>query len=220
MRPFRLPTIVGILLVIALAGALIALFEWYSRRPTTASGSVVPVHVAITNISDTGFTVVWVTPGPATGAVKIISPKHTPSTFFDDRDTTGTMKRYTTHSVTLRSLTPATTYTFQILSNGKSYAEVNKPYAATTASTISGGGTGLEPAYGTINDAGGSPVAGAIVLVTLEQGQLLSTLTSPSGSWLLSLGFARTASLTKYLDGKERIMETIRVLWGDQEAAA
>ncbi len=220
MRTFRLPTIVGILLVIFLVGAVIAAFEWYSRKPTTASGSTVPANVAIANISDTGFTVVWITPNPATGAVKLISPKHTPSTFFDDRDTTGTMKRYTTHSVAIRSLIPATTYTFQILSNGKSYTDGGKAYAVTTASTISGGGTGLEPAYGTINDAGGLPVSGAIVLVTLEQGQLLSTLTSPSGSWLLSLGLARTASLAKYLDGSQRLTETIRVLWGDQEATA
>lgn len=217
---FRIPTFVGILLVIALVGAVITLFEWYSRKPSTASGSVVPIHVAVTNISDTGFTVVWTSALPATGIVTLLSPKHTPSTFFDDRDTTGKMRNYTTHSVTLRSLAPATSYTFQILSNGKRAYQGGKPYTVTTASTISGGGTGLEPAYGTINDVGGSPVAGAIVLVTLEQGQLLSTITSPSGSWLLSLGFARTASLAKYLDGTERLTETIRVIWGDQEATA
>lgn len=217
---FRIPTFIGILLVLALVGAVIAFVEWYGRRPGVASGSAVPANVTITNSSDRGFTVVWTTPNPATGAVKLVSPKHTPSTFFDDRDTTGTMKRATTHSVTLPSLTAATSYTFQILSNGKSHSDGGKPFRATTASTLSAEGTGLEPAYGTVNDVGGSPVAGAIVLVTLEQGQLLSTLTSPSGSWLLSLGFARTASLVKYLDGTQRLTETIRVLWGDHEATA
>lgn len=217
---FRIPTIVGILLAIMLVGSIIALFEWHAKKPTTAGGSVAPSNVAITNISDKGFTVVWTTSDPATGAVKLISSKSTPSTFFDDRDTTGTMKRYTTHSVTVRSLTPSTTYTFHILSNGKTYAQDGKPYTATTAPPTPGGGSGLEPAYGTVNDAGGSPVAGAIVLVTLEQSQFLSTLTSPSGSWLLSLGFARTASLTKYMDGQNRLTETIRVLWGSEEAAA
>lgn len=217
---FRMPTFVGILLVVALVGAIIAVFEWYSRKPSTASGSTVPANVAATNISNTGFTVVWITPNPATGVVKLLSPKHTPSTFFDDRDTTGTVKRYTTHSVTLRSLTPATSYTFQILSNGRGYIESGKPYLVTTAPAIGGKGTGIEPAYGTINDTAGSPVAGAIVLVTIEQGQLLSTVTSASGSWLLSLGFARTASLAKYLDGTSRLTETIRVLWDGQETSA
>lgn len=218
---FRIPTFVGILLVIALVGAIITLFEWYSRKPSSASGSVVPTNVAVTNVTDTGFTVVWTSASPATGVVTLLSPKHTPSTFFDDRDTTGKMKTYLTHSVTLRSLAPTTSYTFQILSNGKRYNEEDaKPYSITTALGISGRDTGLEPAYGAINDAGGSPVAGAIVFVTLEQGQLLSAITSLSGSWLLSLGFARTASLTKYLDGTNRLTEMIRVLWGDQEATA
>lgn len=218
---FRIPAFIGILLVIALVGAVIYLFESYSRRPGQASGSVSPVNVAVTNVTDTGFTVVWTTPDLATGAVKLISPKHTPSMFFDDRDTTGKLKSYSTHMVTIRSLTPATLYTFQILSNGKSSTTgLIKPLNVTTASTISGGGTKLEPAYGMVNDVVGSPVSGAIVFVTLEQGQLLSTMTSPSGSWLLSLGFSRTASLDKYLVGRERIMETIRVIWGDQEATA
>lgn len=218
---FRIPAFIGILLVIAFVGAVIYLFESYSRRPGQANGSASPVNVAVTNVSDTGFTVVWTTPDPATGAVKLISPKHTPSMFFDDRDTTGKLKSYSTHMVTIRSLTPATLYTFQILSNGKSFTTgLTKPLNVTTASTISGGGTKLEPAYGMVNDVVGSPVSGAIVFVTLEQGQLLSTMTSPSGSWLLSLGFARTASLDKYLDGRERIIETIRVIWGDQEATA
>jgi len=220
-KGFRIPTFIGILLVTLLAGAVIFLFESYSRRTGQAGGSVVPTNVVITNVTDTGFAVVWTTPDPATGTIKLVSPKHTPSAFFDDRDTTGKLKSYSTHMVTIRSLTPATLYTFQILSNGKNFTTgVAKSYDATTARTISGGGTELEPAYGAINDALGSPVAGAIVLVTLEQGQLLSALTSPSGSWLLSLGFSRTASLDNYLDGKERITETIRVIWGDQETTA
>ncbi|MEK7544151.1 MAG: Ig-like domain-containing protein [Patescibacteria group bacterium] len=219
-RPFRIPTILGLLLVVILVSTVIALFEWYGRKPSSASESIVPADVIVSNISDTGFTIVWTTSNPATGNVTLLTPKHTPSTYFDDRDTTGKMKAYVTHSVTVRSLSPSTSYTFRILSNGKSYTEGDKPYAATTATTISGGGTLLEPAYGTINDEGGLPVAGAVILLTIEQGQLLSTVTSPSGSWLLSLGFARNASLTKYLNGEGRLTETIRALSNNQEASA
>lgn len=218
---FRIPAFVGIILVIAFASIVIVLSERFSRSPSTASGSVVPVNVMVTNITDVGFTVVWTTSNPATGSVKLISPKHTPAMFYDDRDTTtGKMKTYVTHSVTIRSLTQGTTYTFQILSNGKVVTPNGKPYSTTTASAIASGGTSLEPAYGTINDTGGSPAAGAIVLVTIEQGQVLSAITSPSGSWLLTLGSARTSSLDSYLDGTNRLTETIRVLWGDQETTA
>lgn len=221
MRPRtpRMPTIVGILLVFSVIG-IIAFFEWFEKRPTSASGSTVPINIQLTNISDTSFSVVWITGAPATGMVSITSPKHTPMTFFDDRDTNKKLVPYTTHMVTIRSLSPSTQYSFQLISNGKSFANNGSPYTISTASTISGGTTGLEPAYGTIHDMGGSPVSGAIILMTIEQGQLLSTITSPSGAWLLSLGFARTATLTKYLDGTNRLTETIRVLWGDQETTA
>lgn len=174
----------------------------------------------LTNISDTSFSVVWITGAPATGMVSITSPKLTPRTYFDDRDTNKKLVPYTTHMVTIRSLTPSTQYSFQLISNGKSFTSNGSPYTISTASTISGNTSGLEPAYGAINDMGGSPVAGALILMTIEQGQLLSTITSPSGSWLLSLGLTRTASLAKYLDGTNRLTETIRVLWGDQEATA
>lgn len=216
----RIPTLMGVILVIAVVGVVIALFEKFSRGSTGATGSVVPQDVAITNIGDKNFTIIWTTPNPATGAVSIRSPKQNPSTAFDDRDTGGTMKKYVTHSVTVRSLTPGTTYTFQILSNGKSYSNQDNPYTTTTAILLPGDGSGLEPAYGTINDGSGSPVSGAIIIVTPEQGQTLSTLTSPSGTWLLSLGFARNASLARFLSNDGRLTETIRVLYNNQESTA
>lgn len=216
----RIPTLMGIILVVAVVGVVIALFEKISRGSSRATGSVVPQDVAVTNIGDKSFTVVWTTPNPATGAVSILSPKQNLSTAFDDRDTGRAMKQYSTHSVTVRYLTPGTTYTFQIVSNGKNYSNQDKPYLASTASTLSGDGSGLEPAYGSINDSTGSPVSGAIVIVTPEQGQTLSAVTSPSGTWLLSLGFARTASLTRYLSNEERLTETIRVLYNNQESTA
>lgn len=218
---FRIPTIAGLILVVIAAGLIIALFEKLTRMPTDARGSSVPQDVAVTNVGDKGFTVVWTTPNPATGMISILSPKTSPSTAYDDRDTGGgSPKPYLTHSVTVRSLSPATPYTFAILSNGKKYLDNNGPYSATTAVSISGESSGLEPAYGTVHDSAGTPVGGAIVLITIERGQLLSTVTSPSGTWLVSLGFARNASLSKYLSSDERLTETIRVLSGNQEATA
>lgn len=216
----RIPTMVGLLLTIVLVGVVVAFFEWYSRKPSSASGSVTPLSVFVTNVTDTSVTIVWTTSAPATGIVKLAATKRMPAVYFDDRDTTGKMKPYTTHSVTIRSLTPATSYSFHILSNGKNYTNAGKPYIVTTASTLTGEGTGLEPAYGAVSDGNGLPVVGAIVLLTLERGQLLSTLTSLSGSWLVSLGYARTASLTEYMDGSNRLTATIRILYQNEEATA
>lgn len=216
----KIPTLMGIILLIAVVGVVIALFEKFSRGSSRATGSVVPQDVAITNVGDKNFTVVWTTSVPATGAVSVLSPKQRLSTVFEDRDTGGTMKQYSAHSVTVRSLNPGTTYTFQIVSNGKQYANQDKPYMASTASTLSGEGSGLEPAYGSVHDGAGSPVSGALIILMPEQGQALSTLTSPSGTWLLSLGFARNSSFTRYLSNEGRLTETIRVLYNNQESTA
>lgn len=215
----RIPTIVGILLVLSVIG-IIAFFEWFEKSPTSASGSTVPINIQLTNISDTSFSVVWVTGSPATGMVSVAAPKLAPMTYFDDRDTNGKLNPYTTHMVTVRSLTPSTQYSFQLLSNGKTFTSKGSPYNISTASTISGGTSGLEPAYGIIHDAKGAPLSGAIILLTLEQGQVLSTLTSASGSWIIPLSLARTLLLDRYIDGSDRKTETIRVVWNDQEASA
>jgi len=218
-RAPRIPTIVGILLVLSVIG-IIAFFEWFEKSPTSASGSIVPVNIQLTNISDTSFSVVWVTGLPATGVVSVSSGKLAPMTYVDDRDTNGKLNRYTTHMVTVRSLTPSTQYAFRLLSNGKSFTNNGSPYSISTASIIQSGTSGLEPAYGIINDTKGSPLSDAIILLTLEQGQVLSTLTSASGSWLIPLSLARTLLLDRYIDGSERRTETIRVVWNDQEASA
>ncbi len=218
-RTPRIPTIVGILLVLSVIG-IIAFFEWFEKSPTSASGSIVPVNIQLTNISDTSFSVVWVTGIPATGIVSVTSGKLAPMTYVDDRDTNGKLNRYTTHMVTVRSLTPSTQYAFQLLSNGKSFTNNGSPYRISTASILQSGTSGLEPAYGIINDTKGSPLSDAIILLTLEQGQVLSTLTSASGSWLIPLSLARTLLLDRYIDGSERRTETIRVVWNDQEASA
>lgn len=215
----RIPTTIGILLVLSVIG-IIAFFEWFEKSPTSASGSIIPVNMQLANISDTSFSVVWVTQSPATGMVSVTSPKLAPMTYFDDRDTKAKLNPHTTHMVTVRSLTPSTQYSFQLMSNGKSFANNGSPYSITTAPTIDGGTGGLEPAYGIIHDTKGSPQPDTIILLTLEQGQVLSTITSVSGSWLIPLSLARTLLLDRYIDGSDRKTETIRAIWNDQEASA
>ncbi len=218
-RTPRIPTIAGIVLIFIVIG-VIAFFEWFDRRPTSASGSILPINVQMTNISDTSFSIVWNTGTPATGTVLVTSPKLTSTTYFDERDTNGKRNSYISHMVTIRALTPTTAYSFQLISNGKSFTNNGSPYSIITAPAINGKTSGIEPAYGVIHDTKGSPQPDTIILLTIEQGQVLSTLTSASGSWIIPLSQARTFSLDRYIDGSDRKTETIRALWNDQEASA
>jgi hypothetical protein len=120
----------------------------------------------------------------------------------------------------VRSLVPGTTYTFAIISNGKKHLDNGKPFRATTAVSISGQGSGLEPAFGEVHDSAGTPLGGAIMLITIEGGQRISTVTSPSGAWLVSLRLVRNAALSQYISSENRLTESIRAIYGVEESSA
>lgn len=216
----KIPTIIGLLLIMGVVGVVIVLFENASRSQSRASGSEQPKNIQLTNISSTSFTVTWLTDSPATGTVRLSVSALRSTTAFDDRDTNGKLTSYQAHSVTVRSLSPNTNYSLKILSNGKSYGDNGKPLSVHTAPTIGKGSSGLEPAYGTIMTPSGSPANGALVYLTLEGGQLLSTITNTSGSWLITLNASRTIALDRYIAPADRITESIRVMTNEGEATA
>lgn len=216
--PTKIPTIVGLILVVLIVGAVAVVSESYLRTATTASGSIEPANIQITNVSDTTFTVSWTTQLPATGALSIAS-SHGTQVLFDDQDTK-VQGKYLTHSVTFRAAIPDTEYSITILSNGKKKLNGNVPYRARTGPLLTTVTGNLEPAYGTIVTENNQPVSGALVYVTLEGGQTLSTVSKRSGTWLIPLNLARTADLTSYLPVTDRMTETIIVRAGGPETSA
>ena len=205
-------------MVILIVGIIVVGSESYLRSATTASGSIQPANVQITNISDTTFTVSWTTQLPATGALSITSSRGT-QMLFDDQDTK-VQGKYLTHSVTLRSAAPETEYSITILSSGKKKLNGNVPYTVHTGPLLTTASGNLEPAYGTIVTEMNQPVRGALVYVTLEGGQTLSAISKPSGTWLIPLNLVRTQDLTSYLPVTERMTETIIVRASSQETNA
>ena len=212
--------VAGILLLVFLVGG-IAVAERLFRQPTTASGSVTPTNVTIANVTDSSFNVTWTTQFPATGAVEAQSANDKKRVIFDERDTDArSVKKYTTHSVTVRNLAPDTSYGVTILSAGKPMRDAGKPYPGRTAPTVAPVTAGLEPAYGMVTTATGAPADGALVYLTLEGSQTLSTLVKPSGSWMVPLNLVRTQDLSRYLALTERMTENITVVFNGEQTAA
>lgn len=204
--PTKIPTLLGIFLVIIVVGVIAVGSESFMQTQTRASGSIQPAGVTITNISDTTFTVSWTTPVPATGAISVGG-----RVLFDDQDTK-TQEKYTSHSVTFRGASASTSYEVTIVSDGKKSLDGDKPYSIRTAPTLTTTSGNLEPAYGTILNADTSPVKGALVFVTLDGSQTLSTVTKPSGTWLIPLNLIRTKDLTSFLPVTERMNVNITVM--------
>ncbi len=227
MKTIRtIPTLFGLTLVIALVALAGYVFDRVFRFETRASGSTTPEQVTFTNISDTSIAVSWTTASSATGAVLVEGPGQKRQTIFDERDTESPKSKkdltaYTTHSVTVRNLKPTSLFSLKIVSNGKTYLNRGKPYSIQTGPTLTSVSNGLDPAYGTILDTTGQPIAGAIVYLRLDGGQELSALTKPNGTWLIPLNLSRTSDLLSSLtaDG-DRLEETIHVRTRGEQAQA
>lgn len=223
MHERKIPTIIGLLLVGFAVMMFRFAFERMSPLLTRASATQSPQNVTVANISDTSFTVSWITNEQTTGALVIdgINPP-----IYDDRLTITpksnqqASQSFSTHSISVRNLKSETAYRFRILSGGKMFLNNGSMYETKTAQTVTGTGSNLEPAYGQVTTPSGAPAEGAIVLLTPENGQTLSALVNASGSWVIPLNLVRTEDFTKYIDPAERINESLLIRSPEGESSA
>ncbi len=208
--PKKIPTIVGLFLIIFIIGAIVVLQNVF-LAPSNASGSQAPSSVHMSNVSDSTFTVSWTTQLPTTGTILVSAPGKSNQIYYDDRDSSGKLNTYTTHSVTVRDAKPETNYSITLLSNSKYYDNKGRAYSLQTAQALPPNTIGLEPAYGTVHTTTDRPEDGALVYLTIDGSQELSTLTKSSGLWLIPLNQIRTADVTSYLPTVDRMTEHIIV---------
>jgi hypothetical protein len=217
--PSKIPTILGLILVITIVGGIIML-ERIFRSPSNASGSQSPENIHITNISDTSFTFSWTTQLPVSGTILVSTTGKSNYMYYDQRDSTGKLGSYVTHGVTVRDAKPSSEYTVTILSGGKQYLDNGKAFIVHTPVSIAPNSNGLEPAYGTILSTNDDSLEGVLVYLTVDGGQELSAMTKASGLWLIPLNQMRTGDLTGYLPTIERMTENILVQTNGMESSA
>lgn len=225
--PKKIPTLLGLFLAVLLVGGFIVGFEQASRMPSIASADIEPKNVEVTNVSDTSFTVSWITNAPTTGAVIVAGLSQKPEVVFDQRDlssdqsTNGShLGQYSTHSTIFRSGGPNTSYTIQVLSNGKTFAPLGLS-TVKTGQTLIGSASTRGPAYGSVVLSNGQGADGALVYLTISGSQKLSTLVTSGGTWLIPVNLVRSADLAQFLPfPKERITEEIVVRTQEGVASA
>lgn len=190
-RTKKIPTIIALLILLIGVGGGIFLLENKPKGSTKATTSSEPVSVLVTNLSDTSFTVTWLTKELSTGSLIYSSKKNnSPQIALDDRDIDDKPKPYLTHHVTIRNLSPVSAYEFTMISGDKKYQDAGKPYSITTAGKLESA-TNLEPAYGQVLTSQNQPAEGSLVIINLPQSLPLSTLVKSSGNWLIPLNMAR-----------------------------
>lgn len=216
--PTRIPTIIGILLLVVLISGIAFFVERVFRTETKASGSREPKQIRITNISDTAYTVSWTTELPTTGTLLVATKGKSNKVYFDERDHTGNLGEYHAHSITVRDVLADSDYTVTPLINGKPHILADKPIPIHIPSSLPINTGGLEPAYGVVQNEDGTAATDVLLYMTIEGGQELSALTKPSGSWIIPLNQTRTADLTSYLPVIERMNETIQLYSGTNQS--
>jgi len=187
----RIPTLVGLLILI---GGLIAGVFLVSQRQglgTSAGPTESPKNVRVTNRGTNTFSVSWTTDTPTTGFVKYSeNPARITTPAGDVRDQiSGSAQSYTNHYVNITGLSADTTYYFVIGSGPQTYNDDGKPFQIRTGPQV------IPPPEDVINgvivSGSATPVNGAIVYVEAEGGEALSTTTKVDGTWRLNLASSR-----------------------------
>jgi len=167
-------------------------------------GSIEQITVAVTNVTDTTFTVSWTTAEAKTGSIKMGTSPETVSTTVDDKRGAATSAR--THYVEVTGLSPSTPYYFDAVSGALTYNNGGAHYSVTTGPTL--GAPSSDTIYGQVFKSDGStPAEGTIAYVKVRDNnaaggsgdsQTLSCLIDADGYWYVNIGPVRTTDHSAY----------------------
>ncbi len=214
----RIPTIAGVaVLVFGLIAGGVLFSQGTAVFSPRATPQTTPKSIKITNLTESSFTVTYLTDAPSEGIVKYGTDPETPNSrsaqvATDDRVQLGTSTttQFNLHHITIRGLQPKTTYHYIISASGSEYDNNGQPFSITTAER-SGAPTAAKTIYGSVSNQTGTPAEGAIVYVSFENAGLLSSLVKQSGSWAVPLSNARTPDGTSYAQVTDETLLAISV---------
>lgn len=205
--------IILIIIALGLAATYYLVFQktqFFSKAGTDD----IPQKIHITNVTDTAFTVSWVTQKEVIGFISLQQGGNE-NTINDDRDKDRPKKRFT-HHVSLKKLNPATKYSFKIGSGSKVVDKYGKPFEVSTAPISNNTPPLAQPVFGKILNADKTAQDDVLVYINIPGATPLSSYTKESGNFLITLTNARTANLQNYIEIEEGRQFNIKVEAGPQ----
>lgn len=170
-----------------------------------AAPSENPQNIRITNITDTSLTVTYTTDTKVIGTIAIGQDKNNLQPVLDERDQeSGMPHEYVTHSITARSLTPNTKYIFSVTSGKTTYLNHDQYFTVQTAPTLTSSPSSQQPVTGKIINPDSTIPTDALIYVTAEKGQIVSTLVKSSGIYTIPLNIYRTDDLQQNFAFQEK----------------
>lgn len=192
----RIPTLLGLVLVVALVAAVgfttqavQKITKIFSRAEDVSSVT----NVDIANLTDTSVTVFWSTETKTAGAVFYgKSSGLGESVAVDDRDHNSAGSKYFVHFVRLTGLQPNTKYFYKIGVDTKTVGNPTKsdaPYEITTLPANKSGPI-IDPIFGKVLDSSGNPIASVLTIWQSRGDQKIASLSKSDGSYVLPIGNA------------------------------
>ena len=213
----KIPTLLGILLIavgIVLTSSLVRQGIIFI---TKASPTSIPKNVKITNITDSSFTVSYSTDDKVIGSINFGENTNLGQVTRDDRDQqSGGLTAVKLHNITVRNLKPKTNYFFTITSGEDAFFNNDQPYQVSTALPIEETPNQQEPITGRVLLPDGSNAKEAIVFITIDNAQTISTLIKSDGSYILPLNSLRTSDLSSYFEFSNDVIKMMVIGEGNQ----
>ncbi len=163
--------------------------------------------VEITNLTDTSFTVIWLSDTPVEGQVNFgTSAAALSEVAIDQRDSALTKGEYTSHSVLVQRLEPETEYFFEIISGSETLKDDGEPFKVTTFKTLSS-----PPSFNTVSGkvSGTTDPEDVVIVLNLEDGDgsgttgsstKASAIPDASGNWIATVGEMRKSDGSEYFN--------------------
>jgi hypothetical protein len=194
----KIPTLLGVLVIAIGVGITTFLVNQSTLFKSNASLSDQPKDVRITNITDTSFTVSYSTDSQVPGSLNYGKDKNLGQSALDDRDQqSGNLANYNIHNITVRLLSQQTQYFFTINSGQTNYLNNGQPFNVSTGPTL-GNPSSQTPMTGKIILPDGTTPNEALIYVTMDGAQVISTLVKSDGSYILPLNSLRITDSSAY----------------------
>ncbi len=163
--------------------------------------------VKIVNLTDTGFSVIWISEEKEEGYIKYgTSSSNLNSQAVDERDSISVKGEYYVHMASTSRLLPETEYFFEIVSGDETYDNNGSQYSVTTGSTLSS----PPPFDSAGGDISGLPDHGeAVIVAYVEDGDgagtggrssEMATIVDDNTRWILSIADIRSSDGTSYFE--------------------
>ncbi|MGH7202853.1 MAG: Ig-like domain-containing protein [Candidatus Levyibacteriota bacterium] len=194
----RLPNYAGFLVLLVALGITIVLSKNNFNFVSKATIGSEPKNIQVSNLSDSSFTVSYTTDAAALGIIAYGSDPATANVALDARDQqTGKALEHQVHFMTIKNLSPSTTY-YYIIQSGDQKAEDNgKPFEIVTPASLSAQSTNTTTLSGTVATTDGNVPSEGIVYLSTDGSEQMAALLNPDGSYNIPLATMRNADLSQ-----------------------